>query len=117
MKKESRATKRSAVKTKSTRMKTARSMRKRSANSRRSKHVSVLMGKPARPVAGVAREALIVFRGGVQAALQRLSKERVPVMVKTERGPVIGVPKMKNGVVTIASGTAVIGRRRRSTIK
>lgn len=117
MKKRSRSAKRSALKTKATPMKTDGSMRKRAPNSRRSKHVSVLIGETPRPVAGIAREALVVFRGGVHAALQRLSKERVPVMVKTERGAVIGVPRMKNGVVTIASGKAVIGRRRRSTIK
>lgn len=117
MKKQSRSTKRSALKTKTTGLKTVGRMRKRGPNSSRSKHVSVLIGKSKRPVAGVAREALVVFRGGVHAALQRLSRERVAVMVKTERGPVIGVPKMKNGVVTIASGSGVTGRRRRSTIK
>lgn len=117
MKKQSRSTKRSALKTKVTRMKTGGSMRKRRRNSTKSKHVSVLIGKSPRPVAGVAREALVVFRGGVHAALQRLSKEGVAVMVKTERGSVIGVPKMKNGVVTIASGRPVIERRRRSAIK
>lgn len=117
MKKRSRSTKRSASKTTAARMKTGRSMRKRGANSRKSKRVSVVIGEASRPVEGVAREALVVFRSGVRAALQRLSKEHVPVMVKTEHGPVIGVPRVKNGVVTIASGKGVMRKRRRSTIK
>jgi hypothetical protein len=50
-------------------------------------------------VSGMARDALNIFRGGVQAALQGLSMREVAVMVKTSNGTVVGVPVVKNGVV------------------
>lgn len=51
--------------------------------------------------AGIAQDALHVFKGGVRVALERLSRRHVPVMVKTSHGPVIGVPVVKNGVVSV----------------
>ena len=102
-KKGSRSSKRAAARKTRSAKKTSHRPKARSDTSRDSREhsVRVIVSESGKQPSSFGRGALRVFEGGVDAALRRLSTRKIPVMVKTPNGTLIGVPAVRKGVVTI----------------